>query len=346
MKTKPVASGCAQQRRGLSRRDALSILMGAGGAALAGCAATGRGGGGGLKRLRIGVCTDVHKDVIHDADSRLADFIDVATREGCDFVIQLGDFCRPYDYNLGFMGIWNSFPGPRHHVIGNHEMDGGFTREQVVEYFGMPTKYYSFDANGFHFIVLDGNDKKENPTPGYARYIGPSQLEWLRADLRGAVGPTMVVSHQSLENPQGVENAAEVRGILEEANREAGWTKVFAALSGHHHIDYAKAINGIQYIQVNSMSYYWVGEKYRRTRFGEEVEKEHPWVSYTVPYRDPLYAMVTLDPKGLMEIRGTETEFIPPSPDELGLPGEPEGNRWSTRISDRKVRFQPGPGAG
>lgn len=63
------------------------------------------------KLLKFGICTDIHKDVIHDADERLQAFIDEAKEKNLDFIIQLGDFCRPYDYNQVFMDIWNSYPG-------------------------------------------------------------------------------------------------------------------------------------------------------------------------------------------------------------------------------------------
>ena len=49
------------------------------------------------KPLRFGLCADVHKDIMHDADSRLKAFIDDAKDKDLDFIIQLGDFCRPYD---------------------------------------------------------------------------------------------------------------------------------------------------------------------------------------------------------------------------------------------------------
>ncbi|MBI5010820.1 MAG: metallophosphoesterase, partial [Bacteroidia bacterium] len=106
----------------------------------------------GDKTVRFGVCTDVHKDIMHDADERLSVFIEKAKTSDLDFIIQLGDFCRPYDYNLGFLTIWNSFPGEKHHVPGNHETDGGFTREESIRFLGSPAKYYSFDKNGYHFI--------------------------------------------------------------------------------------------------------------------------------------------------------------------------------------------------
>ncbi len=111
--------------------------------------------------IRFGLCADVHKDVVHDADIRLKTFIDRINREKVDFITQLGDFCRPYDYNQGFLDIWNQFEGPRYHVLGNHDTDGGFTREQTLKFWGTKDKYYSCGLDGYHFVVLDGNDKKE-----------------------------------------------------------------------------------------------------------------------------------------------------------------------------------------
>ena len=55
-------------------------------------------------------------------------------------------------------------------------VDYGFTKAQTMSWWGMKERYYSFNRNGYHFIVLDGND--ENPKPWneyYNRYIGPNQ---------------------------------------------------------------------------------------------------------------------------------------------------------------------------
>ncbi|MHC4328471.1 MAG: metallophosphoesterase family protein, partial [Planctomycetota bacterium] len=124
-------------------------------------------------------------------------------------------------------------------------------------------RYYSFDTGGFHFVVLDGNDvKKENRAPGYPRFIGAEQLDWLKADLESTDNFTFLFSHQSLENTRSIENNAEVRVALEDANKAAGFQKVVASFSGHHHIDFVKTINNIHYIQINIISYKWVGENH------------------------------------------------------------------------------------
>ena len=296
------------------------------------------------KKVRFGICADVHKDVIHDADRRLEIFVDTMNKQKVDFIVQLGDFCRPIPANLDFLAIWKQFAGPGYHVLGNHDTDGGFAREQTLEFWGSRKKYYSFDTGGFHFIVLDGNDvKKKNRAPGYPRFIGVEQLDWLRADLERADDFTVLFSHQSLENDQSIENNADVRQVIEDANKAAGFQKVVASFSGHHHIDFLRTINNIHYIQINSMSYKWVGEKYRHARFSVEIEKAHPWVSYTVPYKDPLFAVVTLTPDGILRIEGTKSQFIPPTPSELGYPSDSldpaADENDAVRISDRELFF-------
>ncbi len=275
---------------------------------------------GAFRPLRLGVCADVHKDIMPDADKRLGVFIDRMNREKMDFIIQLGDFCRPYEKNQGFLDIWNGFEGDRYHVLGNHDTDGGFTREQTLAFWGAAAKYYSFDKGGYHFIVLDGNDKKEGAASGYPRYIGAEQREWVKKDLAGSRLPVMVFSHQSIENAGGLKNGAEIREIFESVNQEAGFRKVIACFSGHHHADYVKVINDIYYVQINSMSYQWLGSEYKHARFGREIEEAYPWVSATAPYQDALYAIVTVNPDRSIRIDGVKSDWIAPGPAELGVP--------------------------
>ena len=272
-------------------------------------------------KLKFGICTDVHKDIMHDADQRLQAFIDDATENSFDFIIQLGDFCRPYDYNKSFMDVWNSFPGKRYHVLGNHDMDGGFSRKQVLKYWDVDDKYYSFDTKGHHFIVLDGNDKDTSdykPT-GYARYIGEKQLNWLETDLAETDLPTIIFCHQGLDNDLGgIFNSTQTRLILEEANKKANFNKVEVVFSGHHHQDYQNNINGIHYIQINSMSNFWLGSDYKqKRRYGRKIDKSHPWIKYTAPYKDPIWANVEIYDDNTFKLNGKKTEFVGPSPKDL-----------------------------
>ncbi len=291
------------------------------------------------EELRFGICTDVHKDIMHDADERLQAFIDEAKEKSLDFIIQLGDFCRPYDYNLPFLSIWNQFPGDKYHVLGNHDMDGGFSREEVIQYWKAKGKYYSYDVKGYHFVVLDGNDKSEKVPNGYARYLGREQLEWLERDLAQSDLPTIVFCHQGLDNDMGgIYNGTEARLVLENANRQSSYKKVRLVFSGHHHQNYHNVINDIHYVQINSMSYHWLGGDYLQVRYSEEVDKSHPWIKYTVPYQDPIWALVEISSKGKLTIMGRESSFVGPTPEEMGVDKSRYGYPIEAKISDRKIK--------
>lgn len=290
--------------------------------------------------LQIGICADLHQDIMHDGPQRLEAFIEAMNAQRPDFILQLGDFCRPYDTNTVILDIWNRFPGPRFHVIGNHDTDGGFTRDQVVSFWKAVGKYYSFDMKGYHFVILDGNEKNPSPDrpPGYARYISDEQLQWLEADLAKTTFPVIVFCHQGLDNDMGgIENATQSRLVLERANEKAGFRKVQIVFSGHHHQDYHNLINGIHYIQINSMSYQYLGEKYRHIRYSEAVDKAYPIIKETVPYRDPLWAVVTISQNGSFVLHGKKSVFVGPSPTELGMLVYEQGYPVVPIISDRKL---------
>lgn len=295
-----------------------------------------------VKPVRFAVIADVHKDVMHDADERLQTFVKTAKEQQVDFVLQLGDFCCPVPENQSFMTVWNSFEGPRYHVLGNHDTDGGFKREQTVEYWDMQSRYYSFDINSLHVVVLDGNDQGPGQKP-YFRYIAEDQLNWLRDDLQQTGLPTIVFVHQSPERHDkgGIENGQKVQALLASAMDQNGVSKVVACFTGHHHRDYTRTINGIHYAQINSASYYWLGGNYLTVRYSEDIDKQYPYIKYTVPYKDPLFAMVTVDPRrGFLTIEGRTSEFVGPSPWDLGASrADMEAESLVPMIRDRRAKL-------
>ncbi|MCG8306807.1 MAG: metallophosphoesterase [Cytophagales bacterium] len=293
------------------------------------------------RRLCIGLIADLHNDVMHDGEERLRVFLKAAAHKKADFILQMGDFCVPKKHNERLMELWNSHIAPAYHILGNHDTDGGFTRKQTMDFWGMKKRYYAFDMHGFHFVILDGNDPNPKPWSGYNRYIGEEQQEWLRRDLAKTNLHTFVFSHQTLENEDGgVANFDRIRKILEEANHQAGGTKVVAGFSGHHHTDYMTDINGIYYIQINSASYRWVGEDYLKIRYGEEIDKKFPWIKYTIPYKDPLFTFLEIDPAGILKIEPRSTEFVGPGPEELGMPARALNDPIVPKISDFHFNFE------
>ncbi len=302
-----------------SRRQFLKISTCFGASSLLNILPVSAGENAGL--LRFGVIADVHKDIMHDADQRLSAFVQSMNEEKVDFVVQLGDFCIPKEANRAFLNIWNSFKGPRYHVLGNHDTDGGYSREQTVEWWNMPSRFYSFEKSWTKFIVLDGNDRPKDHAGGYPRFIAKDQLEWLKHELSTTDLPVVVFVHQSLERPDkgGVQNGDEVRRIFEKANNKAGHRKVVACFSGHHHRDYVRRINDILYPQINSASYHWVGSNYQHVRYSKAIDKQYPNIKYTAPYKDVLFAVVTLNyTKGYISIDGKKSSFVGPAPWEVG----------------------------
>lgn len=297
--------------------------------------------------IRIGLCTDVHLPTMHDSEYRITTFIKTMKAEKPDFIIELGDFGTPDKKYAHLFDIWNSFPGDKYHVIGNHEMDGGYKLDQALENLKMAGSYYSFDKNGFHFIVLDGNDRKSEESKGYSRYIGPLQVTWLKNDLAKTSNPVIIFSHQPLSYYKGpeeiysIENYKEIQKILEEHNALFPGKKVIACFNGHTHTDSAERINGIYYITITSMSYHWLGEKYESIRYSTEVDKNFKWIKYTAPFREPLFTIVEISPKGYIKIAGKKTEWVGSSPWEVGYPVEYK-KYMRPAISERKLKFTIG----
>lgn len=271
-----------------------------------------------MKAIKIGFISDIHQDVMHDGVERLTAFIDAMKKEKVDFIVNLGDFCVPHPRNDAFIKVWESFDKPRYHVIGNHDTDRGFNREQFVKKMGMRGRYYSEDIGNLHLVVLDGNDP-DGKTRGYQRYIAPEQLQWLEQDLAKTDKPTIVCVHQQLDAyDKGVKNAPAVRKILAEAKTDAGVCKVVAVFCGHAHLDYVKESDGIPHVQVNSASYVWTSIKHKN--YPPEVTKKAPWTAYPCPYAEPLWVVATLDFQNAeLRLDGRKTEWVGPDPWELGI---------------------------
>lgn len=281
------------------------------------------------KNIRIGMIADIHKDLVPDADERLQAFMETMNKEKPDAVMQLGDFCQPRPGNRAFADLFNSFAGRKIHVIGNHDMDGGFSREQVTAFWGSKDRYYSFDLGGCHFIVLDANDKPAGWKGGYPHYIGADQVEWLKLDLKKTRLNTFVFSHQSLERPTCIDNQNTVRAVLEAARMHDGKRKVAACFNGHWHIDHKRVINGIPYIHVNSASYYYMPSNWKGKNVDPILARKAPLFASSAGYMKPLFTILEIDlAAGKFSMRGMKSEWLGASPQELNYNSTEVQNEW------------------
>ncbi len=102
------------------------------------------------------------------------------------------------------MAVGNQLKVPWRHVIGNHCL-GEMARSDVLKAHGMTNAYYSFDYEGWRFVVLDGMDvshwsepdsfearlsveyeRKGPPFYLFNGAVGPRQMAWLRDTLQSA----------------------------------------------------------------------------------------------------------------------------------------------------------------
>jgi 3',5'-cyclic AMP phosphodiesterase CpdA len=287
-------------------------------------------------KLKFALIADIHQDVMPDGVERVAAFVKAMEKIKPDFVLQLGDFCWPHPRNKPFLAAWNAFHGPRYHVLGNHDMDGGYKREQTAAFYAMPGTHYTFTSGPVRGIVLDANEPG-GKARGYAHYVGAKQIAWLAQQLADAGRPAIIFVHQPFDNDSGVENAVAVRAVLERAEqREPG--RVLAVFSGHFHEDYLRTVAGIPYVQINSASYVWLGEpKTARETWPHAVHAKHPSLVNVAAYRDPLWAVVTLDlARGEMTIEGRRSEWVGPDPWQRGASDKVcPRDRVRPAISDR-----------
>ncbi len=330
-----VGGALAWTRRGFVRRVSLAS------AAWAGCAPV-LAAGDPSHRVRFGLIADIHPDVLPDGLERVQSFVGAMTEARVDCVIQLGDFVWPKPSNRRFLDAWNRFPGPRYHVLGNHDMDDGYTSDQTVAFVGLPARYYTFPLGPALGIVLDGNEPGGRRS-GYRRFLGPAQLTWLERELIYADRPCLLFIHQPFdsEHDDALENAAEVRAMVERVESGRPGT-VLAVFSGHFHLDYARVVRGIRYFGINSAAYWWLAnQKARREVYPPKVHEEFRWASAVVPYRDPLWALVTLDlDRGELVIEGKRSEWLGPDPWTRGEITDRPRESLHPWISDQRVRLK------
>ena len=213
--------------------------------------------------LNVGMVTDLHyadKPPVgsrhyRETPGKLEVAAEKLKQQRPDFIVELGDFvdaADSRDVELGYLKQINrqfsAICQSRHYVLGNHCVHT-LTKDEFLNAIGRPKSYYSFDAGGFHFIVLDSCFRSDGEPYGRKNFVWTdanvptSELDWLRQDLNTTANRTIVFAHQRLDvnNHYGVKNAAAVRSVLEESG------KVLAVLQGHSHRNDHTEIGGIHY---------------------------------------------------------------------------------------------------
>jgi alkaline phosphatase len=219
--------------------------------------------------LRIGLLTDLHyadkpragTRYYRETPTKLKAAVEQFQRDQVDFVVELGDLvdaAASVEDEQGYLKTINDqlaqVPGERHYVLGNHCVQT-LTKAEFLAGVERDKSHYSFDAAGWHFVVLDACFRSDGAAYGRNNFnwtdanIPAGQLEWLQDDLQQAGGRTIVLAHQRLDKAKqhSVRNAEAVRTVL------AACGKVVAVFQGHSHQNDCQSIAGIHYCTVAAM---------------------------------------------------------------------------------------------
>jgi 3',5'-cyclic AMP phosphodiesterase CpdA len=226
------------------------------------------------RELTLGIVTDLHfgpearwegklRKLTHQAGDLARAFVRRMNDEvRPDLVVNLGDDIEDESRGADLarygecQAILRTARAPLVNVAGNHDLVN-LNREDI-DHFWQRTGplYYSFDAGGWHLVVLHTIEKQDVEIR-----VPAVQLEWLRADLAAASAPAVVFMHhsasdQSLDDSRWwpgrshvalVKERAELRRLLEESGR------VRAVFNGHLHWNHLDLIHGIPYVTVQSL---------------------------------------------------------------------------------------------
>jgi predicted phosphodiesterase len=245
--------------------------------------------------LRIGLVTDLHYADKTPAGSRhyretLGKLEEAALqfeKDDPSFLVELGDLIDAADsveteerYLTTVNREFSAICKDRHYVLGNHCVDT-LKKEEFMGKVEQAKSYYSFDRDGFHFVVLDSCFRSDGEPYGRKNFqwtdanISAAELEWLEADLEATNQKIVVFAHQRLDvsDNHGVKNNSNVRKVLESSG------KVLAVFQGHSHQNDLREIGGIHYCTLVAM-----------------VEGSGP--------ENSGYSLMTIAPNGTIQVKG------------------------------------------
>ncbi len=187
-----------------------------------------------------------------------------------DISICLGDLIEDtVNHNkdiINFTYIWNKLKDikvPFYSVIGNHDLRTMNSRKELEEIMGYNNATFSFDLNGYHFIILTTNIRKDLGIDDGGIYkaqcMSDKEINWLKYDLEHNKLPCVIFTHFGLaedkqignywfeKNPEEglMNNRRKVKEIINFDDN------VIAIFSGHQH--------WTKQIQENGKNYYVVG---------------------------------------------------------------------------------------
>lgn len=221
--------------------------------------------------MKIAVVTDIHhgpqshtKAADWDALPVLRRIVDRAVAEKADLLLDLGDHisdtAHEADYRAAFdvAAVFDAFPGPRVHILGNHDVANLSVAENEA-IFGQSMQSRAIDLGSFRLLAWQ-------PDVEIAMGVGlpaaSSNLAWLVEALSADDRPAIIASHVPLSGHSQIGNYyfernahyatypdhRAVRRAVEATGKAALW------LSGHVHWNTVTNVGNVQHVTIQSLS--------------------------------------------------------------------------------------------
>ena len=199
--------------------------------------------------------------------------INIINKRKPDVSICLGDLIEDtfnHDKDIiNYTYIWNILKKiniPFYSVIGNHDLRTMNSRKEIEEIMGYKNATFSFDLNGYHFIILTTDIREDlggNDGGIYkAQCMSEKEIDWLKEDLIKNRLPCIIFTHFGLaedkqignywfeKNPEDglMNNRQEVKEIIKSDDN------VIAIFSGHQHWTKQLKEDGKNYYVVGSLT--------------------------------------------------------------------------------------------
>ena len=199
--------------------------------------------------------------------------IDKINKDKPDLSICLGDLIEDtfnHDRDIiNYTYIWNKLKNvqvPFYSVIGNHDLRTMNSRKELEEIMKYNNATFSFDLNGYHFIIMTTNIREDlggNDGGIYkAQCMSKEDIDWLKQDLAENELPCIICTHFGLAEDKQIgnywfeENPEE--GLMCNRNKIKEIIKsddnIIAIFSGHQHWTKQLIEDGKKYYVVGSLT--------------------------------------------------------------------------------------------
>ena len=294
--------------------------------------------------IKFLVFSDLHYDDVEDGDKRIDNILANAQSRQLDFIVSLGDLCKPILSNRKVLEKFNSLGVPFYPVIGNHETDEA-DLSTITEFYSLNAPYYSVVCGNYKLIFLntcylmeDGTEKayyKRNFKYSSSVYpiVPIDEIRWLSNELNDAK-KCIIFSHHSFVNEfpkRGVSNKL----VMQELFRE---NPVLLCLNGHDHGDSFACVDGVSYMTVNSANYAWLGTQIASSK---TLMEKYSYLHGMLQYAQAMSAYIEIDDHEI-RILGEEGSYLSVTPDDIELYDYKwNGVSLKSRISSHRISLKP-----